>query len=112
MIRRPPRSTRTDTLFPYTTLFRSSRMARTIASQDALSRFVVTELRPGAAASSDEEIKEYIRQSGQTSYHPIGTCKMGRDDWAVVDDRLRVRGVDRLREIGRASGRERGCQYV
>ncbi|EPR08982.1 choline dehydrogenase [Sphingobium indicum IP26] len=75
------------------------RMARTIASQDALSRFVVTELRPGAAASSDEEIKEYIRQSGQTSYHPIGTCKMGRDDWAVVDDRLRVRGVDRLRVV-------------
>src|SRR3546814_12606099 len=80
------------------------RMARTIASQDALSRFVVTELRPGAAASSDEEIKEYIRQRGQTSYHPIGTCKMGRDDWAVVDDGLRVRG-----ESGRASGRESGC---
>src|SRR3546814_3418372 len=41
----------------------------------------------------------YIRQSGQTSYHPIGTCKMGNDDLAVVDDRLRVRGIDRLRVV-------------
>src|SRR3546814_3838122 len=73
------------------------RIARTIASQAALSRFVVTELRPGTETSSDDEIVDYIRQSGQTSYHPIGTCKMGNDDLAVVDDRLRVRGIDRLR---------------
>src|SRR3546814_6722434 len=72
---------------------------RTIASQAALSRFVVTELRPGTETSSDDEIVDYIRQSGQTSYHPIGTCKMGNDDLAVVDDRLRVRGIDRLRVV-------------
>ncbi|UZW55937.1 GMC oxidoreductase [Sphingobium sp. JS3065] len=74
-------------------------MARTIASQDALSELVVAELRPGASVSSDEEIREYIRQSGQTSYHPIGTCKMGHDDLAVVDDQLRVRGIEGLRIV-------------
>src|SRR3546814_10314733 len=57
------------------------------------------ELRPGTETSSDDEIVDYIRQSGQTSYHPIGTCKMGNDDLAVVDDRLRVRGIDRLRVV-------------
>src|SRR3546814_6804465 len=69
------------------------------SSDLALSRFVVTELRPGTETSSDDEIVDYIRQSGQTPYHPIGTCKMGNDDLAVVDDRLRVRGIDRLRVV-------------
>jgi choline dehydrogenase len=47
--------------------------------------------------TSDEELLAYARQTGQTSWHPIGTCKMGNDEAAVVDDRLRVRGIDGLR---------------
>ena len=52
---------------------------------------------PGAAAQDDDEIVEHIRNHASTIYHPVGTCKMGTDDMAVVDDRLRVRGLSGLR---------------
>ena len=52
---------------------------------------------PGAAAQEDDEIIEHIRNHASTIYHPVGTCKMGNDDMAVVDDRLRVRGLSGLR---------------
>lgn len=73
------------------------KLARRVASQPALSRFLVEELRPGPAAASDHDLLEYIRDSGQTSYHPIGTCRMGVDAMAVVDPQLRVHGIERLR---------------
>lgn len=55
------------------------------------------ECKGGSQAESDEEIIRYMREFIETDYHPVGTCKMGNDDQAVVDSRLRVRGVEGLR---------------
>jgi choline dehydrogenase len=57
------------------------------------------ELWPGEDVQTDEEIEDYIRETTQTGYHPVGTCKMGTDEMAVVDDRLRVNGVRGLRVV-------------
>ena len=54
---------------------------------------------PGAVLKSDAELEGFVRATGETEYHPVGTCKMGSDPMAVVDDQLRVRGVERLRVI-------------
>ena len=55
------------------------------------------EMKPGPEVESDDEIVEWIRATAQTAFHPVGTCKMGQDPMAVVDKRLRVRGIDGLR---------------
>jgi len=55
------------------------------------------EIDPGANVTSDAQVMEFIRNTAETIYHPVGTCKMGRDDMAVVDDRLRVHGIAGLR---------------
>ncbi|CAB3895312.1 GMC family oxidoreductase [Achromobacter anxifer] len=73
------------------------RLARQVAGQPALSGFVVRETRPGPACTSDETLLDYVGSLGQTSYHPIGSCRMGSDAGSVVDARLRVRGVSCLR---------------
>jgi choline dehydrogenase len=73
------------------------RLIRRIAGQPSLKRLIVREVRPGADSQSDEALLEHIRKLGATSYHPIGTCKMGTDAMAVVDPQLRVRGVRGLR---------------
>lgn len=73
------------------------RLARRIADQPALKALIGRETRPGPEAQSDEALLEHIRRLGATSYHPIGTCKMGNDAMAVVDPQLRVRGVAGLR---------------
>ena len=52
---------------------------------------------PGPQTQSDEQILDYVRSAAESVYHPVGTCKMGSDKLAVVDDRLRVHGVKRLR---------------
>ena len=52
---------------------------------------------PGAAATSDADLRACVRAEGQTIYHPVGTCKMGTDPMAVVDPSLRVRGLEGLR---------------
>ena len=57
------------------------------------------EVRPGPSIESDEEWANYIRTNAQTAYHPVGTCKMGNDISAVVDQRLRVHGVSCLRVV-------------
>ena len=54
---------------------------------------------PGADAQSEEEIRAYIRKWSKTDYHPVGSCKMGHDEMAVVDTQLRVRGIEGLRVI-------------
>ena len=56
-----------------------------------------TEVNPGSDVRSDEEILDYIRTTAQTAYHPVGTCKMGTDEMAVVDPELKVRGMQGLR---------------
>jgi choline dehydrogenase-like flavoprotein len=55
------------------------------------------EIDPGPKINSDAQLIEYIRNHAETIYHPVGTCKMGQDDMAVVDDRLRVHGITNLR---------------
>jgi choline dehydrogenase-like flavoprotein len=55
------------------------------------------EIEPGPKIASDAQLIEYIRNNAETIYHPAGTCKMGRDEMAVVDDRLRVHGISHLR---------------
>ena len=76
---------------------RGIRMARKIAAQPALRPYFTEETRPGPAMDADEDLLEYARQTGQTSYHPVGTCRMGTDAFAVVDPECRVRGLDGLR---------------
>lgn len=72
---------------------------REILAQPAFKPHRGEELMPGPELKSDEELREFVRQKAETIYHPVGTCKMGVDDEAVVDLRLRVRGVEALRVI-------------
>lgn len=85
-----------DTEEDRATALAALRLARTVMHQASMSAYVDRETRPGVA-SADGELLDYIRQSGQTSWHPVGTCKMGVDDLAVVDATLRVHGIDALR---------------
>ena len=55
------------------------------------------EIAPGFNIQSDDELLDWVRHNAETTYHPVGTCKMGSDPMAVVDDRLRVHGIERLR---------------
>ncbi|OTF04664.1 GMC family oxidoreductase, partial [Halorubrum sp. SD612] len=75
------------------------KRAREIARQDALSEYVGRERWPGEEVETDEEIARHVREECHTVYHPVGTCKMGDGEAAVVDDELRVRGVDGLRVV-------------
>jgi choline dehydrogenase len=72
------------------------RLSREIFAQPAFRPFAGDELFPGAEARSDEALLDFIRRKAETIYHPIGTCRMGRDEMAVVDERLNVRGLEAL----------------
>ncbi|MEM9221330.1 MAG: GMC family oxidoreductase N-terminal domain-containing protein [Pseudomonadota bacterium] len=73
------------------------KMARDITKHEPLAGKITEEFRPGASVVSDEDILEWLRNTAATIYHPTGTCRMGVDEDAVVDPRLRVRGVGGLR---------------
>ena len=73
------------------------KLTRRVIERPALKPFVSEEWRPGPDIQSDDELLQYARETGSTTYHPVGTCKMGNDKLAVVDDRLRVHGIDGLR---------------
>ena len=75
------------------------RLARSLAATKSLQPYVAEEYRPGAQAQSDADLLEFARAYGATIFHPSGTCKMGDDPMAVVDDRLRVRGLAGLRVV-------------
>ncbi|WP_424628394.1 GMC family oxidoreductase [Bradyrhizobium sp. SYSU BS000235] len=75
------------------------RAIRRIAASPALAPFIVAERRPGPGVVSDDELLDYARSTGQTSWHPMGTCRMGHDADAVVNDRLEVHGVQGLRVV-------------
>ena len=77
----------------------SVRIVRDICSQSALDLYRGVEMRPGEQIRTDAEIDAWIRQNAETIYHPVGTCRMGVDDKAPVDEELRVRGIDSLRVI-------------
>jgi len=75
------------------------RIARDIIAQPSMDPYRLQEIKPGTDAQTDEELIDFCRRTSQTAYHPIGTCKMGQDNMAVVDERLRVRGVAGLRVV-------------
>ena len=75
------------------------KVARKILSQPALSEHAGEEVGPGLDSQSDDELNEYIRSKADTAYHPCGTCKMGVDDMSVVDQNLKVKGIENLRVI-------------
>jgi len=81
------------------TLVEGVKVARRIIHMHGFDRFRGAELWPGPEVESDEEIVEFIRNTAETLYHPVGTCKMGDDPLAVTDQRLRVRGVEGLRVV-------------
>lgn len=72
---------------------------REMLATKAYAPFVKKEHLPGGNVRTDKEIREYIKQWAKTDYHPVGSCKLGEDDLAVVDQQLRVRGIDGLRVI-------------
>jgi choline dehydrogenase-like flavoprotein len=75
------------------------RILRKILAAPALKSYSVEEVYPGVKAASDEELLDYCRKTGSTVYHPTSTCRMGSDPLAVVDQRLRVRGIEALRVV-------------
>jgi len=75
------------------------KILRRILAAPALKPYVAGEVEPGPKITSDEEILNFCRQRGSTVYHPTSTCRMGNDPLAVVDQRLRVRGIEGLRVV-------------
>ncbi len=75
------------------------KLVRRIMGTVAMKPYVLDEHAPGARANTDAEWLEYAREVGGTVYHPTSTCRMGQDETAVVDERLRVRGVGALRVV-------------
>ena len=75
------------------------RFTRRIMAAPALAKYQPVEWLPGAELESDEDLAQAAGDLGATIFHPVGTCRMGRDDMAVVDDRLRVHGIAGLRVI-------------
>jgi len=73
------------------------RRAREIAAQRPIADHIAEEIQPGPRVQSDEEILQFIRETGATTFHYVGTCKMGNDEMSVVDEKLRVHGIDNLR---------------
>lgn len=73
------------------------RLMRKVFAAEPLASLLQAETRPGCAVQSDDEILDLYRREGQSGFHACGTCKMGTDALAVLDSRLRVRGVDALR---------------
>jgi choline dehydrogenase len=75
------------------------KLLRRIMDRPVMRRYIAEERAPGEACQSDADLLAYARDTGTTVYHPTSTCRMGPDANAVVDERLRVRGFERLRVI-------------
>jgi choline dehydrogenase len=75
------------------------QLARRIAAQNDFARYVKREFVPGPEVETEEDLLAYAKAKGTTIFHPCGTCKMGRDARAVVDERLRVHGIAGLRVV-------------
>jgi choline dehydrogenase len=78
-------------------LLRGLQLAREIANQEPLQPYKGVEIYPGPNVTARQEMLDFIRDRVELLYHPAGTCRMGSDDDAVVDPRLRVNGVEGLR---------------
>jgi choline dehydrogenase len=75
------------------------KILRQILAAPALNPYAVDEILPGSKVTSDEDILAFCRKTGSTVYHPTSTCRMGNDPLAVVDQRLRLRGIEGLRVV-------------
>tara|TARA_B100000315_G_scaffold243473_1_gene266885 strand:- start:696 stop:1181 length:486 start_codon:yes stop_codon:yes gene_type:complete len=73
------------------------RIARRIMTTPTMRDIAADEIAPGVNIQSDNELLDWVRKNAETAYHPVGTCKMGVDPMAVVDDQLRVHGMTGLR---------------
>ena len=80
-------------------LIEGMKVAQRLVDAAPMRRYVVRTHEPAQTPGSDDEWLQYLRAKGGISYHPVGTCRMGSDDGAVVDERLRVRGIGGLRVI-------------
>ena len=80
-------------------LLQGMHLLRRISRQPAFGQYIVREIAPGPDAQNDEQLMEFARAKGTTIFHPCGTCKMGSDPMAVVDDRLRLHGIEGLRVV-------------
>ncbi len=78
-------------------LLATMRITRRIMEAPAMAWLNPEEIAPGPKTKSDAELLDFVAKNAETTYHPIGTCKMGTDPMAVVDDQLRVRGITGLR---------------
>jgi choline dehydrogenase len=73
------------------------RITRRIMTAPAMRDIAKDEMTPGINLQSDDELLDWVKRNAETTYHPVGTCKMGSDPMSVVDDQLRVHGMERLR---------------
>src|SRR6202140_4838090 len=73
------------------------RITRRIMTAPAMRGIATDEIAPGVNIQADDELLDWVKQNAETTYHPVGTCKMGSDPMAVGDDQLRVRGMEGLR---------------
>lgn len=80
-------------------LIEAARLSRSILDQSAFDSYRGKPMFPKQAIHTDTEYADFIRRKAETIYHPVGTCRMGKDDRAVVDNELRVRGVAGLRVV-------------
>jgi choline dehydrogenase-like flavoprotein len=80
-------------------LLAGMKLMRKIFATEPLRSMVLAEDAPGDTVRTDDELREYLHATGSTFCHPSGTCKMGQDAMAVVDERLRVRGIESLRVV-------------
>src|SRR5690606_41187052 len=78
-------------------LIRALRIARAAFASAPFAEYEGTEVAPGPECQSDEQLDAYIRETGYTVHHPVGTCRMGSDSEAVVDPELRFNGIEGLR---------------
>ncbi len=80
-------------------MVRGMKLLRHVMAQKAIRRYIAEERAPGDRCQSDDELLAFAREVCTTVFHPVSTCRMGSDVTAVVDERLRVRGIERLRVV-------------
>lgn len=80
-------------------ILRGLRLARELFASKFFAKYRAREVAPGPAVDTDEALTAYIRATAATVHHPVGSCRMGTDDQAVVDPQLRVRGLGSLRIV-------------
>jgi choline dehydrogenase len=81
------------------TLVDAIKKIRLVCEDKNFSKYVVEEKYPGKDINTDESLLEYLKEMSRTSYHPVGTCKMGQDDLSVVDETLKVKNIKGLRVV-------------